>query len=145
NDALTKASDPKYIALVKELEEKAADASEKSPVAFTISELPRGWKFRLDEAEAKKPELDGLGGGAEGKTRKARWTETSADFVMTGTPDAPTKGNLIAAGALPEFREPIRKLEKDSQRARVSSLWLILSYLIATLGELCLSPVGLSM
>ena len=64
---------------------------------------------------------------------------------MTGTLDAPSKGNLIAAGAPMEFREPIRKLEKDSQRARVSSLWLILSYLIATIGELCLSPVGLSM
>ena len=51
----------------------------------------------------------------------------------------------MAAGAPPEFRAPLRDLEKQSQRARVSSLWLILSYLIATLGELCLSPVGLSM
>jgi POT family proton-dependent oligopeptide transporter len=28
--------------------------------------------------------------------------------------------------------------------ARVSSLWLVLSYLLQTMGELCLSPVGLS-
>jgi POT family proton-dependent oligopeptide transporter len=27
----------------------------------------------------------------------------------------------------------------------VSGVWLLLSYLLATLGELCLSPVGLSM
>jgi POT family proton-dependent oligopeptide transporter len=145
NDALTKTTDPKYIALVKELEEKAADASEKKPVAFSIPSLPSGWKFPLDADEAKKLELKVEGNAAENKKMKVKWTDTSADFVMTGTLDAPTKGNLIAAGAPPEFREPIRKLEKDSQRARVSSLWLILSYLIATLGELCLSPVGLSM
>jgi POT family proton-dependent oligopeptide transporter len=28
--------------------------------------------------------------------------------------------------------------------AKVSPLWLVLSYLLQTLGELCLSPVGLS-
>jgi proton-dependent oligopeptide transporter, POT family len=128
NDALTKASDPKYIGMVKQLEEKAADASEKKPVSFSIAPLPPGWKFTTDN-----------------KNVKVTATDAQADFVMTGTLDAPTKGNLIAAGAPSEFREPIRKLEKDSQRARVSSLWLILSYLIATLGELCLSPVGLSM
>ncbi|MGZ5969484.1 MAG: POT-type proton-dependent oligopeptide transporter, partial [Polyangiales bacterium] len=29
--------------------------------------------------------------------------------------------------------------------ARVGGFWLLLSYFLATLGELCLSPVGLSM
>ncbi len=37
------------------------------------------------------------------------------------------------------------EMAKVSQAAKVSALWLLFSYFLATLGELCLSPVGLSM
>jgi proton-dependent oligopeptide transporter, POT family len=59
--------------------------------------------------------------------------------------EAPALADLTAAGAPPEWRNPLAALEKKSQAARVSGVWLLLSYLFATLGELCLSPVGLSM
>ena len=43
---------------------------------------------------------------------------------------------LLAYGGLP--------IERGAQTASVSMVWLILAYLFHTLGELCVSPVGLS-
>ncbi len=54
------------------------------------------------------------------------------------------KGLLVAAGE-PKFRATIHELYKKSNQFRVSSWWLFWSYILVTLGELCLSPVGLSM
>jgi POT family proton-dependent oligopeptide transporter len=65
--------------------------------------------------------------------------------VFTGPFDAPTRVAFIGAGAPAEWRTAIQGLSKQSQDARVSGIWLLLSYFFATLGELCLSPVGLSM
>jgi dipeptide/tripeptide permease len=55
-----------------------------------------------------------------------------------------TKALLVAAGA-PAFRASIHELFVQSNAFRVSPLWLLWSYIFATFGELCLSPVGLSM
>ena len=54
------------------------------------------------------------------------------------------KGLLVAAGE-PQFRATVHDLYVESNTFRVSSWWLFWSYILATLGELCLSPVGLSM
>jgi proton-dependent oligopeptide transporter, POT family len=54
------------------------------------------------------------------------------------------KGLLVAAGE-PTFRQTMFDLYVESTRFRVSWTWLFWSYILATLGELCLSPVGLSM
>lgn len=54
------------------------------------------------------------------------------------------KGLLVAAGE-PQFRSAIQELFVKSAEFRVSWWWLFWSYILATLGELCLSPVGLSM
>lgn len=51
----------------------------------------------------------------------------------------------MALASEPEWRKALLALEKESKKARVSGVWLFFSYLLATLGELCLSPVGLSM
>lgn len=59
--------------------------------------------------------------------------------------DAPAKLKLMAASAPMEWREAVTSLQQKSKSARVSGIWLFLSYLFATIGELCLSPVGLSM
>ena len=52
---------------------------------------------------------------------------------------------LLLAGAEPTFREAIDKLYVASSRYKVSPWWLVWFYVLSTLGELCLSPVGLSM
>ncbi|HVJ80813.1 MAG TPA: peptide MFS transporter [Planctomycetia bacterium] len=52
---------------------------------------------------------------------------------------------LRVAAAEPRFRAAIDELYQRSVTAKVSPWWLAIAYLLATLGELCLSPVGLSM
>lgn len=52
---------------------------------------------------------------------------------------------LLLAGANPDFRDSMDMLFVGSSKFKVSSAWLFWSYILATIGELCLSPVGLSM
>ncbi|MFI5303092.1 MAG: MFS transporter, partial [Polyangiales bacterium] len=52
---------------------------------------------------------------------------------------------LYRAGVSKEWRDTLDTLSQKSQGSRVGGIWLLLNYLLATLGELCLSPVGLSM
>ncbi len=149
NDALSKTVDPKYLAQIDALEKVAKEATAKKPASFRIEGLPAGWAFPLDEEEAKRLEVkrdveDGRPRATSAKL-DVSWSGGVADITVRGSLDAPLRGNLIAAGAPAEFREPIRALEKKSTAARVSPVWLLLSFLLATLGELCLSPVGLSM
>ncbi|MEK7757666.1 MAG: hypothetical protein AAB385_10690, partial [Planctomycetota bacterium] len=53
--------------------------------------------------------------------------------------------SLLVAGADPAFRDALNKLYVESAKFKVSSWWLFWFYILCTLGELCLSPVGLSM
>ncbi len=59
-------------------------------------------------------------------------------------PEAEQRQARLAA-ADPKFKAAMATLHKESNVFRVSSWWLFWSYILATLGELCLSPVGLSM
>jgi POT family proton-dependent oligopeptide transporter len=52
---------------------------------------------------------------------------------------------LRVAGGNEAFRQAVDKLYIDSSRHRVSSWWLFWCYVLITMGELCLSPIGLSM
>ena len=148
NEALAKTVDEGYLAQVDALGKVAAEASKDKPGTFTLERLPAGWRFPLDADEAKKLKLHEGEGGAlvddKGRVVVAR-TGDRAEVHVVGALDASFRTNLIGAGAPAEFREPLRALERESQRARVSGIWLLISYFIATLGELCLSPVGLSM
>lgn len=58
--------------------------------------------------------------------------------------DKDVKALLVAAGD-PQLRDTLTELMIESSKFRVSMMWLFWSYILATLGELCLSPVGLSM
>jgi POT family proton-dependent oligopeptide transporter len=52
---------------------------------------------------------------------------------------------LRVAGADPAFRNALDALYLNSGHYRVSSWWLFWFYILSTVGELCLSPIGLSM
>lgn len=58
--------------------------------------------------------------------------------------DKEVKGLKVAAGD-PTFRAALNDLMKTANGNRVSSWWLIVFFLLATMGELCLAPVGFSM
>ncbi|HEY1954965.1 MAG TPA: peptide MFS transporter [Polyangiaceae bacterium] len=73
------------------------------------------------------------------------WSPETRTLLFSKHADAETRAQLAAAAPPTDFREAITSLEDESKSARVTGIWLLLSYLFATLGELCLSPVGLSM
>jgi POT family proton-dependent oligopeptide transporter len=58
--------------------------------------------------------------------------------------DKDEKSLLFGAGD-PKLRDTVGRLFVETAQFQVSSWWLVWSYLFATIGELCLSPVGLSM
>ena len=127
NDLLKTSAPKEFVTAVKALDDATKDASAGHAVVFGT--FPPGWKFTLDAEKAQK---DGV-----------TWDGTKLSF--TKRIDAPTTSEVISAGAPSEFRDAIWELETQSGAGRVGGIWLFLSYLLATLGELCLSPVGLSM
>jgi POT family proton-dependent oligopeptide transporter len=52
---------------------------------------------------------------------------------------------LLVSGGDEKFRGAMDKLYIESSQYRVSSMWLLWFYVLTTVGELCLSPIGLSM
>ena len=53
--------------------------------------------------------------------------------------------SILKAGGDPAFRDTLNSLFLKAGPSKVSSWWLFWSYILMTVGELCLSPVGLSM
>ncbi len=131
NDLLKRTVPKDFIAEVAALEGKTRQATESAPVSMKFAAMPDGFDFPFDAGQAKEAGVSWEGG-----------TQT---MTFTKWTEAPTLADLTAAGAPPMWRKPLSALETKSEAARVTGIWLLLSYLFATLGELCLSPVGLSM
>ncbi len=131
NDLLSRTVPKPFADEVESLEGKTRRASFSEPVAVHLDSVPAGFSLPFDAEEA---EDNGVS-----------WDAATGTMTFTKWVEPPTRADISAAGAPPAWREPLRALEKKSDAARVSGLWLFLSYLFATLGELCLSPVGLSM
>jgi len=108
---------------------KAIDGQGVKSASVTLAAVPAG--FEMKYAGLKRSEV--------------AWdAETRTLTAYQPLRDRERKGLLVAAGE-PGFRKAIDTLYVDSGTFRVSSWWLFWSYILATLGELCLSPVGLSM
>jgi POT family proton-dependent oligopeptide transporter len=131
HELLRKTSPDAFVRQVESLEESTRDASPRAPARVVLSQAPPGFALPFGPAEASE--------------RGLSWDGAARTLTATRPVATPTRADLAAAGAPPEWREPLSTLERESQAARVSGVWLFLSYLFATLGELCLSPVGLSM
>ncbi|MCZ6683244.1 MAG: peptide MFS transporter [Planctomycetota bacterium] len=94
---------------------------EKLPDGFDVEYL-RGFdpsKFSFDEAS---------------RTFRVRMALADKDYKQ-----------ILVAGSDPTFRAALNDLFVKSSKFKVSSAWLFWFYILCTLGELCLSPVGLSM
>jgi proton-dependent oligopeptide transporter, POT family len=125
NDALTKAAAPGYRASVEALVAET-QGSNAGPYTGKLESVPEG-------ADPSKLDVK----------LHARWENGS--LTVSEPIDAPNKTTLLGLGAPREWREALQTLTKESDASRVTGFWLFLSYLLATIGELCLSPVGLSM
>ena len=70
-----------------------------------------------------------------------------ASRTLTATEEVKERARIefLAAAAQPDFKRAVDRVYVDSARFRVSVWWLIGFYLLLTMGELCISPVGLSL
>ncbi|MFO0667101.1 MAG: peptide MFS transporter [Polyangiaceae bacterium] len=158
-DALKKTSSEAFHKWLDEAKKQSAEATKdkpfKSSIDVAVFDMPTNAEalsdLRLTYSQAPAGEgatpprhwkLDdkfdlAASAGAMGRTEL---TLTAQEAI-----DAAHETALYAAVAEPEWKKALNDLAKESQKARVSGIWLFLSYLLATLGELCLSPVGLSM
>ncbi len=128
NEALAKSADPRYLKSVDAAIENSASVAKGSTKRVKLDGLPQ----KFDAPKSK-----------EGKWA---WHDDSAELELKSSIEASDKLAFVNAGAQPEWREAMSSLEtKSSAMSQVSSFWLVLSYFLMTVGELCLSPVGLSM
>lgn len=123
--ALQPTVDPAYLEQVKKLEAAVKNASQERPATFAFESLPAGYSFPL--------------------SGDVKWDAGTRTVTMTSSISPVDKSKLVGAGAPAEWRQALDSLAEKSKAAQVGGIWLILSYLLATFGELCLSPVGLSM
>ncbi len=119
-----------YRQQVEQLQKDSASiGDDKKSVEVALSPLPPG--FDMKYAGVKKSAVEYL-------------PERHALVAYQKLANKEVKG-LLAAGGDPGFRDTVAELYTASNDHRVSAGWLFWTYILATLGELCLSPVGLSM
>jgi POT family proton-dependent oligopeptide transporter len=117
----------KFVDELAKLSEKIGPGTDK--VVQRAKELPEGFDMAYSGLKSSVISFD-------------KKTQT---FTVYQTMKTREKKGLLVAGSDPKFRKVLGKLFVDSSESQVSPWWLFWSYILATLGELCLSPVGLSM
>jgi POT family proton-dependent oligopeptide transporter len=130
-EAFEAAVDPAYKADLAKVEDASKSASKEKPAKVTLTSLPAGAQLELKGEDVTKS--------------LSAWDAESKTLTITGSVGGPAKRALLAAAVPASWRDAVSALMEKSQAARIGGFWLFLSYLLATLGELCLSPVGLSM
>jgi proton-dependent oligopeptide transporter, POT family len=121
----------KFYKAIDNLESATRKAKKDAPVKLVIPELPATWVFPFSKEESNEMGV--------------AWDDGKKELSFFTYANTPIRRELKAAGADPALRDSLWALEKKSNVARVSGIWLLLSYFFATLGELCCSPVGLSL
>jgi POT family proton-dependent oligopeptide transporter len=99
------------------------------PLKAHLAEVPPGFDLALAELKKNEATYDAA---------------TQTLTVNVALADKEAKALLVTAGQ-PDFRAAVYRLYTQSSAFRVSPWWLFWFYILCTIGELCLSPVGLSM
>ncbi|UCC31486.1 MAG: peptide MFS transporter [Phycisphaerales bacterium] len=123
---------------VAEVERFAEQTAEERPgddgVTALLEHAPEG----LGPVEIKE---------VEGRDRKTivSWDPETKELTAFAEINKRARAEFLAAAAEPAFKRAVDRVYLDSSDFRVSVWWLIGFYLVLTMGELCLSPVGLSL
>jgi dipeptide/tripeptide permease len=130
-DRIVRATAPKYFRKkVEDLQKKANSAEgRKFRVSVKLDKVPPGFDMKYAGFPKKAVSFNE-------KTKELTATIRLADKDVK---------NLLVAGGDPQFRNVLNQLMIESSQFRVSPMWLFWFYILGTFGELCLSPVGLSM
>ncbi len=146
NAAISAAVPASYAKFVETLEEKAKNATKAAPVTVELAQVPAYFEaFPAKDTDVLSVTLVGATTDGEGKVLASAPGVAKLVFRFTGPLDEGAKVNVLHCASPPTWKHAVLELAKATQQNRVSGMWLFLSYLLATLGELCLSPVGLSM
>jgi POT family proton-dependent oligopeptide transporter len=132
----------------------AAQAENQETTRVPLAALPDG--VTLDKLDAGRLRYDTSSHELEARGVLAPFAVTEAleaiappsyksELEKSPTTDAATKNKILRQMTPSAYSQALDSLAEKSNHARASGFWLFLSYLLATLGELCLSPVGLSM
>jgi POT family proton-dependent oligopeptide transporter len=125
---------PKFVVKIEELQKKAEQAKAQATgprfiASVQLDEEPPGFDMRYAGFPKREVNYD----------PDTRTLTTTMELAGKDI-----KALRVAAGD-PQLRDSLNDLMVRSSQFKVSSWWLFWSYILATLGELCLSPVGLSM
>jgi POT family proton-dependent oligopeptide transporter len=135
----------------------AAQAENQQTTRVPLAALPDGVTLdKLDKLDAGRLRYDDSSHELEARGVLAPFAVTEAleaiappayktELEKSPTTDAATKNKILRQMTPVTYSQALDTLAEKSNHARASGFWLFLSYLLATLGELCLSPVGLSM
>ncbi len=153
-----------YVAFVYELAIKSHEASEaaktkaaEEAAASGTSATEEDTRKKEEEAKKKKGDFDlriPLAEAPDGFEPKyllgfaknhLEFDEETSTFVIHKEIADKDYKQILVAGSNPEFRTALNDLYVAAAKYKVSSWWLVWFYIICTIGELCLSPVGLSM
>jgi proton-dependent oligopeptide transporter, POT family len=131
---LAETAPPEFVKEIKNLNAKASKAEGEQAVTEKLNQVPPGFDWSYTDF-------------LDPKTDEVYCTFNSTDGTITVTRELAGKDILAleVAASDPNFRYAMNKLVEQSSTARVSWWWLFWAYIFATIGELCVSPVGLSM
>lgn len=122
-------------------QKEMADLAEKAKEQASQASIGQEWEFSQQLASIP----DGFLLSGEEANKVISWVPESGTLTVTGEIQGRAEVELLAAGANPDFRQAVDQIYVESSMFRVSVWWLVLFYMLLTMGELCLSPVGLSL
>ncbi|MSP59719.1 MAG: hypothetical protein EXR72_05135 [Myxococcales bacterium] len=131
-DRILRATVPvSFVHAAMELAKQTGEAKgERFTVAVTLAETPPGFDLRFAGFHPRNLHFD-----------PASRTLTAENLRLA---DKDYK-SILQAAADPGMRDAMNELYIASAKYKVGWWWLLWFYVLSTLGELCLSPVGLSM
>ena len=97
-------------------------------VSVDVPNVPEGFSIIGDEAE-----------------KSLSWDGETKKLSATAEINLRARVQVLACAADPDFRKAVDYVYVESGKSKVSIWWLFLFFMILTMGELCLSPVGLSL
>ncbi len=125
---LSETAPPDFIRTIKAIVEKSADLEKKEELTEVLSNAPAG--FAVVGEEARKA---------------AAWDSETKRLTVKQQIGLRAEVELLATTADPDLKLAVDEVYLRSSEHRVTIWWLILFFMCLTMGELCLSPVGLSL
>ncbi len=141
--ALGASADRGFARLIDEIRRQADARAEEVRQAKLAGTMPRDatWEIATHIPE-ELGDIQFIAGLSEST---AAWDAGTRTLTVKATLSDKDVAQILAGGAEPQFRAALTQIYKQSSVLKISIIWLLAFYCVLTIGELCLSPVGLSL